>query len=651
MGNTSRDQSRCPDRTSVLPRGRWRIRASVLWIVALIAGAVGVATATQPIQSTRQNFFVPGSQPLEYTDALIDPTMCSACHGYYNEEHEPYARWNHSMMGQAARDPVFYAALAITEQDASYAGQLCMRCHAPMTWMRNLVKFDNDTQSPSFGKTLPLSSANKLGVACHICHRMVDPIYQPGVSPLVDQGILAGLSTGVPPSAHDGAFVIDPLDRRRGPFNLDVEWSDITPPGFQYHAFLQSPFHLSSRMCATCHDVSTPHFTKQADGTYAINAIGQTPAASKLDQFPEQRTYSEWSESLFAQGPVNLNGRFGGLTPSYSSCQDCHMPSVSGQGCSLDPPTRPNAAQPLPLPQHNFNGANTWVLKAVRNLYPDDETELNEQYTNDSIARNVAMLQAASDLEVTQVHGSINVRIINYSGHKLPTGYNEGRRMWINVQFVDQDNNVISEHGAYNPMTAVLDESTTKVYEAHMGPDAAVASLVGTTPGPAFRLAISNKYYKDNRIPPMGFNNAAFTAVQAGHQPANLYADGQYWDDTRFAIPAGARAAKVSVLYQTTSKDYIEFLRDGNTSNSLGQIAYDQWVTNGKSVPAVMDFANQPLRCRCDWNGNGVLEVQDIFDFINGWFAGNGDMNGDGVLNVQDIFDLLNCWLAGCNGW
>ncbi|HMN39520.1 MAG TPA: hypothetical protein PKE29_01655 [Phycisphaerales bacterium] len=651
MGNTSRERSRWHVLTRVAQRCRGRVRAQALWVAALIVCAVGVATATQPLQTTRQNFFIPGSQPLEYADPLIDPSMCAACHGFYDESMEPYSRWNHSLMGQSARDPIFYAALAITEQDASYAGQLCMRCHAPMTWMRNLVKFDNDTESPGYGTTLPLSAANRVGVACHICHRMVDPIYQPGVSPPVDQTVLAGLTTGVPPSAHNASMVLDPQDRRRGPFNLDIEWSTITPPGFQYHAFLQSPFHLSSRLCATCHDVSTPHFTRQTDGTYAINAIDQTPAPSKLDQFPEQRTYSEWSESLFAQGPVNLNGRFGGLSPSYASCQDCHMPGISGQGCSLEPPTRPTAAQPIPLPQHNFNGSNTWVLKAVRSLYPDDETELNEQYTNESIARNVAMLQAASDLEVAQSHGAINVRIINFSGHKLPTGYNEGRRMWINAKFFDAGNNVIAERGAYDPTTAVLDAASTKVYEAKMGPDAPVAALVGTIPGPGFRLAISNKYYKDNRIPPMGFTNSGFTAVQAGHVPANTYADGQYWDDTRFAIPLGARSVRVSVLYQTTSKEYVEFLRDANTSNTRGQTAYDQWVLHGKSVPAEMDSATLPLRCRCDWNNSGALEVQDIFDFLNSWFAGDGDVNSDGTLNVQDIFDFLNCWLAGCNGW
>ncbi len=616
------------------------------WVALLGLGLVGVAIAVPPIQSTKSNFFAPGTQPASLTDPLIEPAECAACHGNYNTATEPYYRWNHSLMAQSARDPVFYAALAISEQDATYVGESCLRCHAPMTWLRNQVKFTNDPMSPDFGKVLPLADENKLGVACHVCHRMVDPIYQPGVSPSVDFAVLNGLVTGVPPSAHNAAMVVDPQDRRRGPFDLQADWLPTQYMGWPgFHQFLQSPFHLSSRLCATCHDVSSSHFTRQAGGAYTLNAPGQAPAPSKLDQFPEQRTFSEWSQSLFATGPVALSNRFGGNTMAYSSCQECHMQTITGEGCALDPPVRSN------LPQHNFNGANTWVLKGVRQLYLDSDTELSEAGVNDSIARARFMLDRASDMQLAQSHAALNVRVINYSGHKLPTGYNEGRRMWINVKFRDAGLNVIAERGAYDAATATLSEINTKVYEAKMGPDVPLAAQIGVAAAPAFRLAISNKFYKDNRIPPMGFTNAGFTGVQAASVPPNLYADGQYWDDTLFLLPTGARSAQVTVYYQTSSKEYMEFLRDGNISNSLGLTAYNTWVSAGKSVPAVMDTATVPLLCRCDWNSSGNIEVQDIFDFLNDWFALNGDFNADGITSVQDIFDFLNCWFASCTGY
>lgn len=621
------------------------------WVAALVLGAVGVVFATQPVQTRKTNFFNAGTQPNQVTQPLIDPLTCSFCHGGYDEEEEQWYRWNHSLMGQSGRDPVFYAALAIAEQDASYVAELCMRCHTPNAWLQNKVKFTDDPQDPDFGKLRPLASADLIGVSCSVCHRMVDPVYQPGVSPVDDLAILSGLSTGVPINPHNANYIIDPEDRRRGPFNLDADW--VTTNGWPgFHEYRQSPFHLSSRMCATCHDVSSVHFRwDNTQQSYRLLNQNEQPAANKYESFPEQRTFSEWAASLFGQGPVNLNGRFGGNHLAVSSCQDCHMPAVTGQGCAVDPPVRNN------LPQHNFNGANTWVLRAINHLYPTSDTNMDQQGIDQAIARTTAFLQAASDMELTAQGGVLKVRVINFSGHKLPTGYNEGRRMWINVKFKNAAGQTIAERGAYDFATAVLNEGDTKVYEGKIGPDATVAAAVGTTAGPTFRLAISNKWYKDNRIPPMGYNRAAFEAVQAGHVPPNLYQDGQYWDDTYFFAPSGARSAEVRVYYQTTTKEYIEFLRDANTdpnpATNEGQIAYNMWTMFGKSEPVVMDNGTINLVCRCDFNGSGMLEVADIFDYLNAWFAGsaNADFDQSGSLAVADLFDFLNCWFASCAGY
>ncbi len=53
--------------------------------------------------------------------------------------------------------------------------------------------------------------------------------------------------------------------------------------------------------------------------------------------------------------------------------------------------------------------------------------------------------------------------------------------------------------------------------------------------------------------------------------------------------------------------------------------------------------------CPADYNGDGILSVQDIFDFLSGWFASapQADFNGGGI-TVQDIFDFLTAWFAGC---
>ncbi len=613
----------------------------VLWVCAMVFSAIGVAVAMQPLPTTRTDFFEPGRQPVQLTNGLVDATNCSFCHGDYDEVNAPYDTWSSSLMAQSARDPVFYAALAIAEQDAAFVGDSCLRCHAPVGWLRGHADLTSGAN---------LANDDFQGVSCSVCHRMVDPIYAPGVSPEVDLGELNGLTTAIPTEPHNGAYVIDTKDRRRGPFDLDADWA--SSGGFPFHDWRESPFHQSSRLCATCHDVSLAHYTKQVDGSFALNAYN-TPGPSKHEQFPEQRTYSEWAGSLFAQGPVNLAGRFGGTRPTVSSCQDCHMPGALAEGCGIgDVPTRPQ------MPRHTFNGANSWVLRAVRELYFDSETGLSETSVDQAVQRNAGMLAAASDLELSKLGPELNARVINFSGHKLPTGYVEGRRVWVNVKFFSASDVVVQELGRYDDASATLvgGGADTKVYEAVHGLDAAAAAATGLTEGPAFRLALVNTKFKDNRIPPMGFTNAAYAATGAAPVPTGLYPDGQYWDDTLFTIPLGATRAEVRVLHQTSTREYMEFLRDANTTNTAGQVAFDLWTQFGRSAPVEMDFAAITFAtCPGDYDGSGAVDLLDLLAFLNDWSArlgqavavgGPGDVMADGVVDLLDLLSFLSDWVS-----
>lgn len=322
------------------------------------------------------------------------------------------------------------------------------------------------------------------------------------------------------------------------------------------------------------------------------------------------------------------------------------MPKTTGTGCnpSLDPIVRED------LGRHNFNGSNTWVLRAVRSLYDDSTTMLTEESVEASIERAREMMRRASDLEVTQIGNYINTRIINYSGHKLPTGYVEGRRMWINVRYFDAGNSQIDERGNYNYVSADLVEHNTKVYEAVQGLDAAAAALANRPIGPGFHFAVNNKYFKDNRIPPMGFSNTTFTTIQS--PPIDYaYSDGQYWDDTLFDIPPGSARVEVRVLHQTTTKEYVTFLRDANVTNNTGQIAYDQWVLHGKSEPTEMDFISVDLSsCIADVNADGGVDGSDVEAFFTLWATGAtpADFNNDGGVDGGDIETFFTLWAAGC---
>ena len=609
-------------------RGSWRL-AEAGWLAAIVAAGIGMAIAMGGIETTRNDFFIPGTQPNGLQQRIQSVNSCAFCHGGYNEIHEPMTSWAASMMGQSARDPIFHAALAIANQDADFAGDYCLRCHVPGGWLGGRVALD-----PAGGQ---LNNIDMEGVSCNFCHRMVDPVYHPGESPVEDVAILNGVN---PPatSPHSGSFVVDPWDRRRGPYDI----SYLDP-----HPWLQSPFHTSSRMCATCHDVSNPVYARAEDGSYVLTDLNEpAPSNDKHTQFPVERTFSEWASSLFAQGPVEMNGRFGINQSAVSSCQDCHMPKTTGTGChpELGPVVRED------LGSHFFNGANTWVLRAVRSLYDDETTYLSEASVNASIERARQMLMAASDLEVTLAGPFINTRVVNYGGHKLPTGYAEGRRIWVNVKFLNASGDVVAERGAYDDATAELTTSDTKVYECDLGLDEAAAAAAGKPQGVGFHFAINNKVFKDNRIPPMGFTNAAFEAVQA--LPVNYtYADGQYWDDTLYEVPTGAARAEVRVFHQTTTKEYIEFLRDANVTNNAGQIAYDQWVLHGKSAPILMDFATVDLyTCLADVNVDGGVDGGDIEAFFLLWSLGSPavDFNVDGGVDGMDVEAFFGLWEQGC---
>jgi hypothetical protein len=345
---------------------------------------------------------------------------------------------------------------------------------------------------------------------------MVDPLYVPGVSPPEDEAIIDDLilAGNLPLELGSGRIVYDPETKvRRGPRD------GVNHP--QGATAIFSPFHITSFFCGQCHDVSNPAFSRQPDGTYLPNDLdARHPTMNKADMFPVERTYSEWTQSQFASTGVDLDGRFGGnLTGLISSCQDCHMPDQTGPGCRNSGTVRDDA------PQHAMNGGNTWVLDAVRSLYPDSETGLNNTIAQSANARVAALLDQASDLDLRQEDNNLIVKITNYTGHKLPTGYPEGRRMWINVKFFDIADQLILEHGAYDPVTAHLTTSDTKVYEAKLGIDDTVAGLTGIPAGESFHFAINNVWLKDNRIPPIGFTNAAFESVQAA--PVDYtYADG-----------------------------------------------------------------------------------------------------------------------------
>jgi hypothetical protein len=538
-------------------------RAAAAGVAAAILAAAAAAAAPYP--ATSNDFVLPGTPPLALVDPIATPAACRNCHAGFGEPAvEPVRNWQGSMMAQAGRDPLMYAALAIANQDVQHAGETCLRCHLPKGWLEG-------RSVPEDGSSM--TAEDREGVQCGVCHRMVDPVARPE-NPPEDQAILGALAAPVT-NVGSAQFVIDPEDRLRGPFDVVADLG--SDPHAPARSTLVSPFHRSAELCGTCHDVSNPLFTRDATGRYVPNPLDQ-PADPALG-FPEQRTYSEWLYSDYARGGV-VAPQFGRNREMVSTCQDCHMPAVSGHDAKLAP-------RRDDLPLHEMAGANTFVPRILP-AHPIFGAEVDADILAETVTRATTMLRKAATVEVTLAGGALTVRVVNETGHKLPTGYPEGRRMWLHVRAFDGRRRVVLESGRYVFETAQLvADPHLKVWETVQGLTPEWAAAVGRSPGPSFHLVLNNVVLHDNRIPPRGFTNAAYAAF-GGAPIGAAYADGQHWDDTVYPVGPEATAAEVVLWYQTASKEYVEFLHDENVTNAAGPILFDLWERGGRSEPVAM---------------------------------------------------------------
>lgn len=516
-----------------------RITLSVITAARSLLVAVLLAPASAQIT-------LPGTQPGEHGLTLETVEQCAVCHGQTaSQRYDPLASWQTGLMSLASKDPVFRAALAVANQDIPGVGDFCLRCHAPRGFLSGRTK-------PADGSALEPDDLH--GVSCATCHRLVDP-----------RTPEAGwLTKTVPPGLGNGMMVFDPAYVMRGPYGDDPKLR------MRPHQARQSPFVMSGHLCGTCHDVSNP--------TLAEDVKAQPPHTYGHIE----RTYSEWLLSDFAQ-----QGRAG-------SCQACHYPAVAGGGYPSRFRENPKRE---PFAEHGAPGGSTWVQEAIWRLWDGRDMDRAALDRGQEKARRLLRSAAKLDVSFPQA-GRARVRITNLAGHKLPTGYPEGRRMWLQTCVYDTEGKLIEERGRYGEKDdtiagrparypTLLDPARTRVYECLPAISDAQAKKYGKEPGPSFFFVLNDLIAKDNRIPPKGFANAAF-AERHCEPVAATYADGQHWDDVDLELPPGAARVEVRLLYQSVSAEYVKFLVEENRSDEWGRRLYDVWTKTDFCPPEVI---------------------------------------------------------------
>ncbi|MEX1365430.1 MAG: multiheme c-type cytochrome [Nannocystaceae bacterium] len=489
---------------------RWGLPAALgLWCG--LAATTSVAAPTQPGQLINE---------------LNAPVTCELCHGSENAlpqfedpDYTPLRTWQGTLMANAARDPVFWAGIAVADADSPGDTELCVRCHAPRAWL------EGNGAATSIDQ---LTSDQRQGVECELCHRMEDD----GVTP-----------------AGNAQYVVDdvlvgPNVPRRGPWSYPNADAVPEPP----HSWIADTYLGSSRFCGTCHDVTTS--AERIDD--AGNGMGVP--------FNEQRTYSEWLNSAYAQPG-----------PSFASCQDCHMPAVEDKpGCTAHLNQYSHATGGR---RHDLVGANRFMVELLRNEYGSSGANLIADFFFDNtIAAIDEFLPTAATLEVEgpaevdlrEGLSGLAVTVTNESGHKLPSGYSEGRIMWIEV-LAEYDGQPIYSSGAWDQAAGMQEDPQLRTYEAR---------AERWSDGIEFHLLLNDHWVTDTRIPPRGLLPDLETDP-VGDRYA-LLPDGTWpnYDQHSYEFPAADEVADatpadpdddrlevtVRLRYLINTPEYIDFL-------------------------------------------------------------------------------------------
>ncbi len=408
--------------------------------------------------------------PFNTSSLFAGSGVCADCHtsdgvaltDSKGNELSPPTDWRSTMMANSAKDPFWQAKVeaevAANPQLKEVIEDKCTTCHAPMG--RTQAVFDGAS-----GYTLEAMRKDPLaldGVSCTVCHQI-----QPD-----------NLGTK---ESFSGKYIITDKRQIFGPYQNVLTQPMINNVNYTplFGAHIQK-----SELCATCHTLFTPYLDDQG------NIAGE---------FPEQTPYLEWKNSDFYQKNIQ--------------CQDCHMPRVDE---AVRIANRPRVlGTQSPFWRHIFVGGNTFMLSILRDFGEEiGVTATKAQFdstikaTRQQLQERTIKLNATVGLQDSVL--TIDVELVNLSGHKFPSGY-PARRAWLHVLVKTSDGRTVFESGAYDANGKIIGEGDfTPHFDRITSPEqvqiyeAVMQDVNGDITHTLLRAA---SYKKDNRIPPPGFTS------------------------------------------------------------------------------------------------------------------------------------------------
>jgi len=472
---------------------------SLKQLLAIVPASLLLLAAGAPQQDQQDQQDQPPGAAVQHSSS------CARCHANSDDAVAlrdvkgrpiaPFDLWQSTMMANAARDPLWRAAVA-AEVAATPSARVeiestCLRCHAPMAEQLGLVEHDTGSLMHTLDCESEIGDMARDGVSCTICH---------GISP-------EGLGTEASYSAH---FVLDPWRRIFGPHEKPLDFPMRMNTGFMPTA---AEHITSAALCGSCHTLETE----------TLDAGGKATGHTLLEQAP----YLEWRNSSF-----NNEGPDAGAMGM--SCQDCHVPTYDQDGETIETPI---AHHPLgadfanvnprkPVGRHLFVGGNTLALGMLKNhsdelnvLASPDALQATLDATRHQLqTRSVRLAIGGVEQQDGKLRFHVDAR--NLSGHKFPTAH-PTRRAWLRVIVRDASGKIVFASGRADDQGQILDaKGKPLASESANGPVAPhrdqitsgdqVASfqaIMADAEGlPTHTLMRGASWLRDDRILPMGWD-------------------------------------------------------------------------------------------------------------------------------------------------
>ncbi len=460
---------------------------------------------------TYDNVWMPANAPADHAPYLTSD-QCLSCHdagstGLHFDmtvpdgdtgklvNMSPYATWRTSPMGLAGRDPIFFAQLASETQtfhpeNAAFVETTCLGCHGILGERQaQLDSHIRDGSCEAFSRedvnSVPWPADNpgvekagygalaRDGVSCLVCHQMALGVKETEkYADHARNACVAERQEALNPSlkglarTFTGSFLMTDGTGVAGPFENPKPLSMQNALGITPH---YDPAIKTSEICASCHTVHLPvlHRGKNIGHVY------------------EQTTYAEWAFSDFRSGTsVDGTDLPGGQGDKWKECAECHLPSLTPKTskiASIQESTGFPAADFTALPEdinleeregfssHELVGLNVFLVRMARQfpeilglpkidpmlvskgVPPVVQTE-NRIYAS---ARSDVADVHVGDVTLDDTHLRANVEVINYVGHKFPSGVGF-RRAFLSFEVLDANGDVLWASGRTDDVGRII---------------------------------------------------------------------------------------------------------------------------------------------------------------------------------------------------